>query len=81
MIAVKATREGLIGSKTASGYVIDTVVPYVALPARTALHAFIRIAANGRARLAIVLDIDERPGDELRMAFLCRICWHGPKTV
>jgi hypothetical protein len=32
VITVKATREGLLGQKTASGYVIDTVVPFVALP-------------------------------------------------
>ena len=31
MIKVKATREGLVGQRTASGYLIDTVVPFVAL--------------------------------------------------
>lgn len=34
---VKATREGLAGKRTASGYVIDAVVPFVALPSRAAL--------------------------------------------
>ena len=31
-IKVKATREGLIGGKTDSGYVVETHVPFVALP-------------------------------------------------
>ena len=29
MISVKATREGLVGAKTSSGYHIDTIVPFV----------------------------------------------------
>lgn len=56
---VKATREGLVGQKTSSGYVIDTVVPFVALPAMDALHRFVRVTnpANGKSALAIVLDV------------------------
>jgi hypothetical protein len=56
---VKATREGLVGQRTASGYVVDTVVPFVALPASRALHHFVRLTnpANGRTTIAIVLDI------------------------
>ena len=59
MIRVKATREGLVGQDTASGYVIDRAVPFVALPATRALHRFVRVRnpANGRATLAIVLDV------------------------
>lgn len=59
MITVKATREGLIGGKTASGYVIDRVVPFVALPSAKALGRFVRVTnpANGQSTLAIVLDI------------------------
>lgn len=59
MKLVKATREGLIGGTTASGYKIDTVVPFVALPARKALGKFVRLSnpANGKRCLAIVLDI------------------------
>jgi hypothetical protein len=56
---VKATREGLIGGPTASGYRIDTVVPFVALPDRAALGRFVRVRnlANGRVTLAVVLDV------------------------
>jgi hypothetical protein len=56
---VKATREGLLGSKTASGYVIDSVVPFVALPAHKALGNFVRVTnpSNKRSCLAIVLDV------------------------
>ncbi len=57
MKMVKATREGLLGGRTASGYVVDTVVPFVALPAWKALGGFVRVRANGRTCLAIVLDV------------------------
>ena len=56
---VKATREGLVGRTTASGYVIDPIVPFVALPSINALHRFVRVTnpANGRTVIAIVLDV------------------------
>ena len=59
MITVLATREGLVGKTTASGYVIDRLVPFVALPSRAALFRAVRIInpANGAACVAIVLDI------------------------
>lgn len=59
MVAVKATREGLVGGKTASGYVIDTVVPFVALPSTDALFRFVRLhnPLNGKRTLAVVLDV------------------------
>jgi hypothetical protein len=59
MIRVRATREGLVGGRTASGYVVDRVVPFVALPNRDALHRFVRITnpANGKSAIAIVLDV------------------------
>jgi hypothetical protein len=57
MIRVKATREGLPGRKTASGWTIDNRMPYVALPSERALYRFVRIAANGRSAIAIVLDV------------------------
>lgn len=58
-MTVKATREGLIGSKTSSGYVIDTVVSFVALPSTRALHRHVRVRnpLNGRAVIAEVLDV------------------------
>lgn len=59
MIKVKSTREGLIGSKTSSGYIIDKVVPFVALPSVSALGRFIRVnnPLNGKSAIAIVLDV------------------------
>ena len=59
MITVKATREGLIGQRTASGYVIDTVVPFVALPSVNALGKTVRVTnpETGRYTIAVVLDV------------------------
>lgn len=59
MVRVKATREGLIGKETASGYKVDTVVPFVALPSIHALFRFVRLhnPTNGRTALAVVLDV------------------------
>jgi hypothetical protein len=56
---VKATREGLLGAKTASGYLIDKFVPFVALPSTSALGKFVRITnpANGKKCIAVVLDV------------------------
>ena len=56
---VKATREGLVGQRTSSGYVIDNVVNFVALPSVLALKRFVRIAnpANGKVCYAQVLDV------------------------
>jgi hypothetical protein len=63
MITVKATREGLIGGKTASGYLVEEHVPYVALPSEHVLRRCVRIvrySPNGTllaACVAIVLDV------------------------
>lgn len=59
MIVVKATREGLIGGKTASGYIVDAIVPFVALPSTKALRRFVRVQnpANGKSTIAFVLDV------------------------
>ena len=56
---ILATREGLVGKPTASGYVIDRVVPFVALPTEHALHRRVRVRnlANGLDAIAIVLDV------------------------
>lgn len=58
-MTVKATREGLVGQKTASGYVIDTVVAFVSLPSTLALGSFVRLwnpLTNARC-IAQVLDV------------------------
>ena len=59
MIQVKATREGLVGGTTASGWVINTEYPYVALPSTKALFKWIKIMnpLNGRWCCAQVLDV------------------------
>lgn len=59
MKTVKATREGLIGSESASGYIIDKVVPFVALPSVNALGKFVRVTnpLNNKSTIAIVLDV------------------------
>ncbi|MGA3015948.1 MAG: hypothetical protein ABSF62_02430 [Bryobacteraceae bacterium] len=56
---VKATREGLVGQKTASGYVIDRVVPFVALPSERALGRAVRVSnpLTGKSCVAIVLEV------------------------
>lgn len=59
MITVKATREGLIGGKTASGYRVDPLVPFVALPSTAALGLWVRVY-NPLTKLscrALVLDV------------------------
>lgn len=59
MITVRATREGLPGQKTSSGYRIDGVVRFVALPALAALRQWVRVfnPANGKSCVALVLDV------------------------
>jgi rare lipoprotein A (peptidoglycan hydrolase) len=58
-VKVKATREGLVGHKTSSGYVIESVVPFVALPSVRAVGKAVRVTnpANGKTIVAIVLDV------------------------
>lgn len=59
MITVKATREGLIGGKTASGYRVEREVPFVALPSAAALRQWVIVInpKNGRSIRALVLDV------------------------
>lgn len=59
MKVVKATREGLVGLRTASGYVIDRVVPFVALPSVKALGKFVHVRnpRTDKSTLAVVLDV------------------------
>lgn len=59
MIAVKATREGLPGGKTSSGYRVEQNVPFVALPSTAALRQWVivRNPRTTREVKAIVLDV------------------------
>lgn len=56
---VKATREGIIGGKTSTGWKINSIVPFVALPSTAALRQWVRITnpANGESIKALVLDV------------------------
>lgn len=59
MITVLATREGLVGHKTSTGWTIDTVTPFVALPSTKALNKTVRIInpTNGKECIAQVRDV------------------------
>jgi hypothetical protein len=59
MKTVRATREGLVGSTTASGWKIDSHIPFVALPSTRALGMFVRVInpATGKHALAVVMDV------------------------
>jgi len=56
---VKATREGIIGGHTASGWVINTFVPYVALPSEAALRLWVLVTnpLTQKYIKAVVLDV------------------------
>src|SRR6266496_1282126 len=58
MVRCKATREGLAGGKTSTGYRIDPHVPFVALPSTAALRLWLRIhnPANNKVVRALCLD-------------------------
>lgn len=66
MIRVKATREGLVGQRTASGYVIDTVVSFVALPSAHALKRWVKVSnpLTQRTVYAQVLDVGPHSDDD-----------------
>jgi hypothetical protein len=59
LISVKATREGLVGQKTATGYLIEKDTPFVALPSDAALRQWVlvRNPRTGKQIKALVLDI------------------------
>src|SRR5665213_1767677 len=59
MITCKATREGLVGKRTSTGWLINTTTPFVALPSTAALRQWIRLfnPANGNTCRALVLDV------------------------
>ena len=68
---VKATREGLVGGKTASGWVIDTETLFVALPCIHALHKQVKVTnpANGASCVATVLDVGPWNTDDFKYVF------------
>lgn len=70
-MVVKATREGLVGFKTSSGYVIDKIVPFCALPAEKALGRFVSIRNpnTGLRCDAIVLDVGPHHIDDDNYVF------------
>ena len=57
MITVFGTREGLIGGTTASGYIVETRVPFVALPSVKALRKCVRVWTAAGSCEAMVLDV------------------------
>lgn len=58
-MTVKATREGLVGHATATGWIIDTTTFFVALPATRALGKRVRLTnpLNGNTCEAEVKDV------------------------
>lgn len=70
-MTVKATREGLVGQKTASGYIIDKVVSFVALPSRHALGQFVMLTnpLTGITTYAQVLDVGPWNTDDEEYVF------------
>jgi hypothetical protein len=56
MITVKATREGLDGQKTSTGWKINKFVPFCALPSEAALRQAVFISYKGKSVRALVMD-------------------------
>jgi hypothetical protein len=54
---VWATREGLVGCKTATGHVIASGDVFVALPSRSALNRQVAVTYRGRTIVCPVLDV------------------------
>jgi hypothetical protein len=57
VIQVFATREGLTGQKTATGWRIADVVPFVALPSDAALRLWVLVRKGDISIRALVLDV------------------------
>ena len=69
---VKATREGLAGQLTASGWRIDNAVSFCALPSRKALHRHVRITNLKNEATAIAEVLDVGPWSEADDAYVFR---------
>lgn len=74
MITVKATREGLIGQLTASGYKIDNVVSFVALPSERAKGRFVRIYGPDQMISTYAQVLDVGPWNEHDDAYVFQPC-------
>lgn len=74
---VKATREGLVGGMTASGWRIDVARLFVALPAREALHRTVTVTnpLTGKSVRAEVLDVGPWNIHDLKYVF------HGARPL
>lgn len=70
MISVKATREGLLGGKTASGYHVDPIVPFVALPSTAALRLWVNVTNPLTTKKCRALVLDVGPWEELDHAYV-----------
>ncbi len=81
MIIVKATREGLSGGKTSTGYVIEGSTPFVALPSVCALRQWVRLRnpKNGRTCRALVLDVG--PWNEQDHAYVFQMVTTGNASL
>lgn len=76
-MTVKATREGLVGDQTASGYVIDRVVPFVALPSRNALGKAVKVTNPATAKTCIAIVLDVGPFNEFDDGYV----FHGDRPM
>ena len=66
---VEATREGLVGKKTACGLVIRTKSIFVALPHWKALFKIVLLVYAGKTYLAPVLDVGPWNEEDLTYVF------------
>ena len=54
---IKATREGLNGQKTSTGWRINNIVPFVALPSFAALRQRVNVTYKDKTVIALVMDV------------------------
>ena len=66
---MEATREGLVGKKTACGLVIRTKSIFVALPHWKALFKIVLVVYDGKPYLAPVLDVGPWNEEDLTYVF------------
>jgi hypothetical protein len=64
IVGIVATREGLIGGKTATGHIIKKDDVFVALPSPSALHRIVVVSYKGTEIEAPVLDVGPHSEDD-----------------